>query len=43
MAQEIVDFIGKDELLKFHALLAQSRHQLHHFSERHVTIVVTLD
>ena len=43
MCQEVVHFVGEDDLLKFHTLLAQRYDKLLHVRERHVAVVIPLN
>ncbi len=43
MRQKIVNFVGKNNLLKLHALFSQRFHELHHIGKSHVAIVIALN
>ncbi len=43
LEQEVMDLIGENNLLKWDIIRPEALHQIHHLTERHVAVVITLD
>jgi hypothetical protein len=43
VGQKIVDLVGKNELIEFHALFAEGVHERDGFAEGHVAVIVAVN